>query len=61
MFSLLKSLAHIFDFSAYPAQDRDDRYLADAADIHDLERRMRQLDSGRANAYSIGTTGVFTR
>lgn len=61
MFSFFKSIAHLFDFAAHPAQDRDDRYLADSSDIHDLERRMRQLDSGRSNLYSIGASGVFTR
>ena len=61
MFSVIQSLKNLFTLSASPVQDRDDQYLAEAADIYDLERRMRQLDSGRANRYAIGSTGIFTR
>ena len=61
MFSLLMSLKNLFDLSAAPAQDRDEKYLAEAADIYDLERRMRQLDSGRHNLYAIGDHGIFMR
>lgn len=61
MFSLLQSIKSLFKSSAMPAQDRDDQYLADACDIYDLERRMRQVDSGRHNLYAIGAQGIFTR
>ena len=61
MLSLFKSLTHLFDFSARPEQDRDDRYLAESSDIYDLERRMRQVDSGRHNLYAIGSYGIFMR
>jgi hypothetical protein len=30
-------------------------------DLYDLERRMRQVDSGRQNLYAIGSQGIFTR
>ena len=44
-----------------PQQARDQAYLAESVDIYDLERRMRQLDSGRHNLYSIGSYGIFMR
>jgi len=62
MNSLLQSLANLFTASAKPpAQDRDDRYLAESVDIYDLERRMRQVDSGQHNLYAIGAYGIFMR
>ena len=61
MFSFIKSLAALFSFSANLEQDRDDRYLAESADMHDLERRMRQIDAGRVHPYAIGTHGIFLR
>jgi hypothetical protein len=61
MFSILASIKNLFHVSATPAQDRDDRYLADSSDIYDLERRMRQVDSGRHNLYAIGSYGIFMR
>ena len=61
MSSLLQSIKNLFSTSASPAQDRDDQYLAESADIYDLERRMRQVDSGRHNLYAIGSYGIFMR
>ncbi|MDP9046005.1 MAG: DUF3563 domain-containing protein [Pseudomonadota bacterium] len=61
MLSLIQSIKSLFHPSAMPTQDRDDQYLAEAADIYDLERRMRQVDSGRHNVYAIGAQGIFTR
>jgi Protein of unknown function (DUF3563) len=61
MSSVFQSLRSLFQVSASPEQDRDDQYLADSADIYDLERRMRQLDSGRHNLYAIGAYGIFMR
>lgn len=61
MFALFAALKNLFNVSATPAQDRDDRYLAEACDIYDLERRMRQVDSGRHNLYAIGSYGIFMR
>jgi hypothetical protein len=61
MFALLASIKDLFNVSATPAQDRDDQYLAESADIYDLERRMRQVDSGRHNLYAIGSYGIFMR
>jgi hypothetical protein len=61
MFALLASLKNLFHVSVSPAQDRDDQYLAESTDIYDLERRMRQVDSGRHNLYAIGSYGIFMR
>jgi len=61
MSSLIQSIKSLFNASASPAQDRDDQYLAESADIYDLERRMRQVDSGRHNLYAIGSYGIFMR
>jgi uncharacterized protein YlxP (DUF503 family) len=61
MFSVLQSIKNLFNVSVSPVQDRDDQYLAESADIYDLERRMRQVDSGRQNQYAIGSYGIFTR
>jgi Protein of unknown function (DUF3563) len=61
MSSLLQSLKNLFTLSATSAQDRDDQYLAESADIYDLERRMRQIDSGRHNLYASGSYGIFMR
>ena len=61
MFALIQSIKNLFNASADPAQDRDDQYLAESSDIYDLERRMRQVDSGRHNLYAIGSYGIFMR
>jgi Protein of unknown function (DUF3563) len=61
MFSFLQSIKHLFTVSRSVEQDRDEKYLADSADIYDLERRMRQIDSGRHNLYAIGAYGILMR
>jgi hypothetical protein len=61
MNSLLKSIQNLFTATVTPEQDRDDQYLAESADIYDLERRMRQIDSGRHNLYAVGAYGIFMR
>ena len=61
MFALLASIKNLFSVSSDPAQDRDDRYLAEATDIYDLERRMRQVQSGSHNLYAVGSYGILMR
>ncbi|MBS0445799.1 MAG: DUF3563 family protein [Proteobacteria bacterium] len=61
MSNFIQQLTQFFSFDAHPTQDRDDRYLAEAADIYDLERRMRELDSGRNGFYALSSHGVVTR
>ena len=40
-------IAWIFDPQQVNVQSRDEKYLAEAVDIGDLERRMRVLDERR--------------
>ena len=61
MNSFFKSISTLFTVSATPAQDRADRYLAESVDIYDLERRMRQVDSGQHKLYATGAYGIFMR
>ena len=61
MTSLFTVLSGLFGRSTSDAQDRDAAYLAEAVDIHDLERRMRLVDSGRHNLYASGPYGIFMR
>ncbi|HEX7437973.1 MAG TPA: DUF3563 family protein [Caldimonas sp.] len=61
MNSLLHALTRFFGKSSTDAQDRDAAYLAQAVDIYDLERRMRQIDTGRQNLVSSGPYGIFMR
>ncbi|HEX7441248.1 MAG TPA: DUF3563 family protein [Caldimonas sp.] len=59
MNSLLHALTRFFGKSPTGGQDRDAAYLAQAVDIYDLERRMRQIDSGRQNLIASGPYGIF--
>jgi hypothetical protein len=61
MLSVLSFLKRLFSTGAVAVQDRDDRYLAESTDIYDLERRIRQLDSGRQSPYAVGAHGIFAR
>jgi hypothetical protein len=61
MSPLLESIQNLFKASVNAPQDRDDQYLAESTDIYDLERRIRQVDSGRHNLYAIGAYGIFVR
>ena len=61
MFSLIKSLSTLFSPSSSNVQDRDEKYLAQAVDMCDLENRIRHLDGGHRSIYKTGTYGVFMR
>ena len=61
MTAFFKSLTGFFTMSPPEPQDRDADYLEQATDLYDLERRMRQIDSGRHNLYAIGNYGIFMR
>ena len=61
MSSLFSFLASLFDFSPVSTQDRDEKYLAESTDIYDLERRMRQLESGTASVCVSGPYAIFMR
>lgn len=58
---VFQSIRNLFHVSPASAQDRDDQYLAESTDVYDLERRIRQVDSGRHNLYAIGSYGIFMR
>jgi len=59
MFALLKSLSSLFSPSLDDIQDRDEKFLAQAVDMCDLENRMRLLDRGQRNLYRGGPYGIF--
>jgi hypothetical protein len=61
MSTFFQTLRGLFAMSPLDAQERDAAYLAHATDLYDLERRMRQIDSGRHNLYAIGSYGIFMR
>jgi hypothetical protein len=61
MASFFNSLVSLFDLSPTSVQDRDEKYLAESADIYDLERRMRQLETGDANLCASGPYAIFMR
>lgn len=57
----------IYEFlkSVLPAvesqQERDEAYLAGAIDLHDLERRMRDIDERGRHGPSAAALGLYTR
>jgi hypothetical protein len=60
MFPLLAVIRQLFQPSARSAPERDEAYLAQAVDMADLERRMRQLDRGERDAPLPPVHGVFS-
>jgi hypothetical protein len=60
MFPLLALFRQLFQPSTPPALARDEAYLAEAVDMADLERRMRQLDRGERDAPLPPVGGVFS-
>jgi hypothetical protein len=61
MFSLFKFLSELFSPSLADLQERNDQYLSQAVDMHDLEERIRHLDGGHSSIYRTGPYGVFMR
>jgi hypothetical protein len=41
--------------------ERDEAYMADAVDLYDLERRMREIDGRGRNTWAPVTHGLFAR
>jgi hypothetical protein len=60
MFPLLALIRDLFQPAARSASERDEAYLAQAVDMADLERRMRQLDRGERDAPLPPVYGVFS-
>lgn len=60
MYSLLALFRQLFHTSPHDVQDRDEAYLAQAVDMADLERRMRQLDRGVQDHVLPVTGGIFS-
>ncbi len=61
MFALIKALSTLFSPSQADVQQRHERYLSQAVDMHDLEARIRHLDGGHRSIYRTGPYGVFMR
>jgi hypothetical protein len=61
MFSLIKTLSTLFSPSQSDVQQHHQQFLSQAADMRDLERRIRHLDAGHRSIYRTGPYGVFMR
>jgi len=61
MNALIKTLTGIFSLTSTDTQHPDDQYLAESTDIHDLERRMRQIEAGQRALTNSGPYGLFMR
>ena len=57
--ALLDTLKDLFSIDGPTAQERDEAYLADAIDIYDLERRIRELDQRDAGRFPGAFGNVF--
>lgn len=58
MFSLFPALARLLVPSSSDVTNSDEKYLAEAVDLNDLETRMRQLDRGRRDLAALGPFGI---
>jgi hypothetical protein len=61
MFAVFTVLSRLLVPSPTEVQDRDEKYLSEAVDIHDLENRMRQLDHDRREQAALGPYGIALR
>jgi Protein of unknown function (DUF3563) len=59
--SSLLQLLHSLLPTVESQTERDEAYLADATDLHDLERRMRSIDQRGRNRDAGITQGLYTR
>jgi len=58
MFSVFSALARLLVPKSSDVPNSDEKYLAEAVDLHDLETRMRQLDRGRREQAALGPFGI---
>jgi len=56
--AMLNALARFFALRSADAPNSDERFLAEAVDLQDLEMRMRQLDRGRRELSALGPFGI---
>ena len=61
MFAVFNALARFVAPTSSDVPNSDERYLAEALDLHDLETRMRQLDRGRREQAALGPYGIVPR
>jgi hypothetical protein len=61
MFAVFSALARLLAPASSDVPNSDERYLAEALDLNDLEMRMRQLDRGRREQSALGPFGIATR
>lgn len=57
LLTLLKTLLPTIESQT----ERDEAYMADAVDIYDLERRMREIDEHGRNNWAPMTYGLYAR
>lgn len=58
MFSVFHALARLLVPTSADVPNSDEKYLAEAIDLNDLETRMRQLDRGRRELAALGPYGI---
>jgi hypothetical protein len=58
MFSVFNALARLLVPTSADVANSDEKYLAEALDLQDLETRMRQLDRGRREVAALGPFGI---
>jgi hypothetical protein len=61
MFAVINALARFLAPTPSDVSNTDERYLAEAIDLNDLETRMRQLDRGRREQAALGPFGIARR
>ena len=61
MFAVFNGLARFLAPTPSDVPNTDERYLAEAVDLNDLETRMRQLDRGRREQALLGPFGIAPR
>jgi hypothetical protein len=61
MFAPFKALARRLFVAPQDPHLRDEAYLAQALDLHDLENRMRELERGRRERSALGPFGIALR
>lgn len=61
MFAVMSALSRLLFPQPEAVPGSDEKYLAEAVDLNDLETRMRQLDRGRREQAALGPFGITLR